>query len=56
LCARNPDCAPLHPGYACHEQAIGFYQILNQGNGNLTNQPLKPKAQTLTRTDLITFQ
>jgi len=39
-----------------YEQTIGFYQVLNQGNGNLTNQPLKPKAPTLTRTDLITFQ
>jgi nicotinamidase-related amidase len=39
-----------------YETTIGFYQILNQGNGNLTNQPLKPKAPTLTRTDLITFQ
>jgi nicotinamidase-related amidase len=39
-----------------YEQVIGFYQILNQGNGNLTNQPLKPKAPTLTRTDMITFQ
>ena len=39
-----------------YEQAIGFYQILNQGNGNLTNQPLKPKAPTLSRTDMITFQ
>jgi nicotinamidase-related amidase len=39
-----------------YEQAIGFYQILNQGNGNLTNVPLKPKAPTLTRTDMITFQ
>jgi nicotinamidase-related amidase len=39
-----------------YEQVIGFYQILNQGNGNLTNQPLKPKAPTLSRTDLITFQ
>ena len=39
-----------------YEQNIGFYQILNQGNGNLTNQPLKPKAPTLTRTDMITFQ
>src|SRR5882724_8276791 len=27
-----------------YETVIGFYQILNQGNGNLTNQPLKPKA------------
>jgi nicotinamidase-related amidase len=39
-----------------YETAIGFYQILNQGNGNLTNQPLKPKASTLSRTDMITFQ
>ena len=39
-----------------YEQTIGFYQILNQGNGNLTNQPLKPKAPTLSRTDMITFQ
>ena len=39
-----------------YEQVIGFYQILNQGNGNLTNVPLKPKAPTLTRTDMITFQ
>src|SRR5215510_5737592 len=39
-----------------YEQTIGFYQVLNQGNGNLTNVPLKPKAPTLTRTDMITFQ
>jgi hypothetical protein len=39
-----------------YEQVIGFYQILNQGNGNLTNQPLKPKAPTLSHTDMITFQ
>jgi len=39
-----------------YEQTIGFYQILNQGNGNLANQPLKPKAPTLSRTDMITFQ
>ena len=39
-----------------YEQVIGFYQILNQGNGNLANQPLKPKAPTLSRTDMITFQ
>jgi hypothetical protein len=38
------------------EQVIGFYQILNQGNGNLRNEPLKPKAPTLSRTDMITFQ
>jgi nicotinamidase-related amidase len=39
-----------------YETAIGFYQILNQGNGNLANQPLKAKAPTLSRSDLITFQ
>ena len=39
-----------------YETDIGFYQILNQGNGNLTNEPLKPKAPTLSRTDMITFQ
>jgi nicotinamidase-related amidase len=39
-----------------YEQVIGFYQILNQFNGNLTNEPLKPKAPTLSRTDMITFQ
>ena len=39
-----------------YETAIGFYQILNQGNGNLANAPLKPKAPTLSRTDMITFQ
>jgi nicotinamidase-related amidase len=39
-----------------YETAIGFYQILNQGNGNLANVPLKPKAPTLSRTDMITFQ
>jgi nicotinamidase-related amidase len=39
-----------------YETDIGFYQILNQGNGNLTNVPLKPKAPTLSRTDMITFQ
>jgi len=39
-----------------YETTIGFYQILNQGNGNLANEPLKPKAPTLSRTDMITFQ
>ena len=39
-----------------YEQVVGFYQILNQFNGNLTNEPLKPKAPTLSRTDMITFQ
>ena len=39
-----------------YETAIGFYNVLNSGNANLTNQPLKPKSVTLSRTDLITFQ
>jgi Isochorismatase family len=39
-----------------YEQTIGFYNILNQRGGNLTNQPLKPNAPTLSRTDMITFQ
>jgi nicotinamidase-related amidase len=39
-----------------YETTIGFYQILSQSNGNLTNEPLKPKAPTLSRTDLITFK
>jgi len=39
-----------------YETTIGFYNVLNSGNANLTNQPLKPSAVTLTRTDMITFQ
>jgi nicotinamidase-related amidase len=39
-----------------YETTIGFYQILNAGNANLSNEPLKPKSTTLSRTDLITFQ
>ena len=39
-----------------YEQTIGFYNILNQRNGNMPNQPLKPMAPTLSRTDMITFQ
>jgi nicotinamidase-related amidase len=39
-----------------YETTIGFYQILNQGNSNLTNMPLKPHSPTLSRTDMITFQ
>ena len=37
------------------EVAIGLYQVLNLLNGNPTNEPLKPGAVTLSRTDLITF-
>src|SRR6202035_1729535 len=39
-----------------YETTIGFFQILNQGNSNLTNTPLKPHAPTLSRTDMIVFQ
>ena len=39
-----------------YETTIGFYNVLNSGNANLANQPLKDKAVTLTRTDLISFQ
>jgi nicotinamidase-related amidase len=39
-----------------YETTIGFYQILNQGNSNLTNEPLKPKSPTLSRTDMISFK
>jgi nicotinamidase-related amidase len=39
-----------------YETTIGFYQILNQGNSNLTNMPLKPHSPTLSRTDMIAFQ
>jgi nicotinamidase-related amidase len=39
-----------------YETAIGFFQILNQSNGNLANEPLKPSAPTLSRTDLIAFK
>jgi len=39
-----------------YEVAIGQFQILNQNSANATNEPLKPKAATLSRTDMITFQ
>jgi nicotinamidase-related amidase len=39
-----------------YETYMGFYQILNQGNGNPDNTPLKPKAPTLTRAELVTFK
>jgi nicotinamidase-related amidase len=38
-----------------YEIAIGLYQILHQHSSNLTNEPLKHGASTLSRTDLITF-
>ena len=39
-----------------YEMAIGLYQILNQNSANATNEPLKPNATTLSRSDMITFQ
>ena len=39
-----------------YEIFIGQYQILNQNSSNATNEPLKTKASTLSRTDLITFR
>src|SRR6266436_318804 len=39
-----------------YETTIGFYNVQNSGNANLANEPLKPKATTLSRTDMITFQ
>jgi nicotinamidase-related amidase len=39
-----------------YEIAIGQYQILHQHSANDTNEPLKPKASTLSRTDLIVFK
>jgi nicotinamidase-related amidase len=38
------------------EIAIGKHQILNQNSANAGNEPLKPKASTLSRTDLISFR
>jgi nicotinamidase-related amidase len=37
------------------EIAIGRYQILHQTSSNAGNEPLKDRASTLSRTDLITF-
>ena len=39
-----------------YEEAIGQFQILNQNSANATNEPLKPKASTLSRSNMITFQ
>jgi nicotinamidase-related amidase len=39
-----------------YETAIGVFQILNQLDANATNEPLKAKASTLSRTDMITIQ
>jgi isochorismate hydrolase len=37
------------------EIAVGRYQILHQSDSNTANEPLKNKASTLSRTDLIAF-
>jgi nicotinamidase-related amidase len=39
-----------------YDVAIGRYQLLTQLNSNATNEPLKAKASTLSRTDMIAFQ
>ena len=39
-----------------YEIAIGQYQILHQNSSNTANEPLKNRASTLSRTDLITFK
>ena len=38
------------------EIAVGRHQILNQNSANAGNEPLKDRASTLSRTDLITFK
>jgi nicotinamidase-related amidase len=39
-----------------YEINIGLFQILHQHGSNAANEPLKAKASTLSRTDLITFK
>lgn len=39
-----------------YETTIGFFNVLNSGTANHANEPLKPKAVTLTRSDMISFQ
>ena len=38
------------------EIAVGRHQILNQNSANAANEPLKERASTLSRTDLISFK
>jgi nicotinamidase-related amidase len=38
------------------EIAVGRHQILNQNSANAANEPLKDRASTLSRTDLIAFR
>jgi nicotinamidase-related amidase len=47
------DCTSATTDY---DVAIGNYQLLTQLSANADNQPLKPKATTISRSDLITFQ
>jgi nicotinamidase-related amidase len=39
-----------------YEIVIGKYQILNQNSANALNEPLKARASTLSRTDMISFK
>ena len=39
-----------------YEVPIGIYVMLNQNSANPTNEPLKPKTTTLSRSDLIRFE
>jgi nicotinamidase-related amidase len=39
-----------------YEIAIGLFQILHQHSANATNEALKDRASTLSRTDLIAFK
>ena len=39
-----------------YEIAIGLFQILHQHSANAANEPLKDRAATLSRTDLIAFK
>jgi nicotinamidase-related amidase len=39
-----------------YEVAIGLFQILHQHSANATNEALKDRASTLSRTDLISFK
>jgi len=39
-----------------YEIAVGLYQILHQHSENAANEPLKDRASTLSRTDLISFK
>jgi len=39
-----------------YETFIGKYQILNQNSANATNEPLKLRTSTLSRSDLIAFR